>query len=63
MNVVLIAKFSSTVMQAKRTLCECHNRLYFFQKNTRFKILGNLKDSSVNASYVSIDLFLLITLA
>ena len=30
MNVWLIIKYSSTVMQGKRKLCECHSRIFFF---------------------------------
>ena len=30
MNVVLIIKFSSTAMQGKRKLCECHTRYFSF---------------------------------
>ena len=30
MNVMLIIKYSSSVMQGKRKLCECHTRFFFF---------------------------------
>ena len=29
LNVALIIKFSSTVMQGKRKLCECHGRFFY----------------------------------
>ena len=46
MSAVLIIKLSSTVMQDKRKLCECHTRF--------FTLFYDLK---INLSYISIHKF------